>query len=100
MGSSSSILGSYFLVTSVSATLVCLPYEINSMMLNSNQLQSVYQTTEWDNKLFDTRTYKIMDSNINQHKIIIDFATKLVNNQRDIDGDINKLVNENFWDLV
>jgi len=37
---------------------------------------------------------------MNEHVVLIEFAEKLLANSKDIEPEIAKIVNENFWELI
>ena len=70
---------------------------INSTVSNSDGTSITFETptVEKLNKEID-----IVNNNIEKIKIAENFANKLISSQKDIEPDVQKTVNEVFWDLI
>lgn len=66
-------------------SVVDIPYEPNNYKLSSEQESFNENTTQ---------------KNIEEFEIIANFARKILEAESEIDQDIQKVINENFWDLL
>lgn len=86
-----------------STTLTNLNYDNENHRFNSNKYANnlLDNIEDWRDKAFnDSITYNLKDGNLENAHTLLNFTKKIIDNSKDIDGEIVDVVNDNFWSLI
>jgi hypothetical protein len=99
---SNSTLTSLILLATISTSVVCLPYDTDSLIPRTNANYVCYaDVSDWKDSAFNqSGDYNLQFNHSSKIQTIIEFSKKLVENSVDIDQEYVDIVNDNFWDLI
>lgn len=99
---SNSTLTSLILFATISSSVVCLPYDTDSLIPHTNaKYVCNVAVSDWKDFAFNqSEDYNLQLNHNSKIQTIIEFSKKLVDNSRDIDQDYVDIVNDNFWNLI
>ena len=99
---SNSTLTSLILFATISSSVVCLPYDTDSLIphTNANYVCNV-AVSDWKDSAFNqSEDYNLQLNHSSKIQTIIQFSKKLVENSIDVDQEYIDIVNDIFWDLI
>lgn len=103
MGTGTNLKTLFFLTTMLSTSVIPLSYEVNDnyMTPTMEASYSFEQSTNFDYTPFTDNMESLAHASDSYHlKVVLDFSKELIENLKDIDPEFNKIVNDNFLDLL
>lgn len=95
-------LANVILMATLSASVVSLPFNFDSMIpkINHNYV-CPNDIANWkDNAIIPSYEYQQFSNDEENLQIIIEFSRKVIDNTKDIDREFVDIVNDKFWDLI
>lgn len=95
-------LPNIILLATLSASVVSLPYNFDSLIPQINHSYVCQNDiANWkDYALIQNYEYQQFSNDEKNLQTIIEFSRKVINNTKDIDREFVDIVNDKFWDLI